>query len=56
MEEMMSPKFGDRKIGTWLRMAEAGEIVLPSFQRSYVWRKRESIEEKWSGKFGQYAK
>ena len=45
MDEMMSPKFGDRKVGKWLRMAEAGEIVLPSFQRSYVWRKRESIED-----------
>ena len=45
MEKLMSPEFGDRKVATWLRMAEAGEVALPSFQRSYVWRKRESIED-----------
>ena len=45
MKKVMSPEFGDRDVGTWLRMAEAGEIALPSFQRSYVWRSRESIED-----------
>ena len=45
MKKLMSPEFGDRDVGTWLWMAEAGEIALPSFQRSYVWRNRESIED-----------
>ena len=45
MKALMSPKFGDRKVGTWLSMAENGKIALPSFQRSYVWRSRESIED-----------
>lgn len=45
MEKTMSPTYCDRAVGEWLRMAEAGEIALPSFQRSYVWGKRESIED-----------
>ena len=45
MKALMSPDFGDRKLGTWLAMAENGDIALPSFQRSYVWKSRESIED-----------
>ncbi len=31
------PKYLNRKVMDWLKMADAGELVLPSFQRSYVW-------------------
>ena len=29
--------YNDRSVKEWIRMADAGEIALPIFQRSYVW-------------------
>ena len=32
-----TPRYEDRSILNWLKMADNGSIALPSFQRSYVW-------------------
>ena len=39
------PDYKSRPVGVWLRMAECGKLALPSFQRSYVWKSRQFIED-----------
>lgn len=39
------PQFCSRTIWGWLKKAEIGYLALPSFQRSYVWKSRETIED-----------
>ena len=38
-------EYKSRTVGAWLGMAERGELALPSFQRSYVWKSRQFIED-----------
>ena len=40
-----APEYKSRTVGAWLRMAEQGELALPSFQRSYVWKSRQFVED-----------
>lgn len=40
-----APEYKSRTVGAWLDMAERGELALPSFQRSYVWKSRQFIED-----------
>ena len=43
---LSSPKrFGDRKVQEWVTLAETGVLALPSFQRSYVWKRPQAIAE-----------
>ena len=43
----MSPgnpaRYEQRSVEEWLRMAEQGNLALPTFQRSYVWNNKDSI-------------
>ena len=45
MAEPKPPRFEKRSVQDWLELAENGAIALPSFQRSYVWKNRQSIAE-----------
>ena len=36
-------EYGQRNISDWLRKAAQGTVVLPKFQRSYVWNDKEKI-------------
>ncbi len=45
MSKPEPPKFGKRPVQEWLERAEEGVIALPSFQRSYVWKSRQSIAD-----------
>ena len=45
MAEESAPEYKSRTVGAWLDMAERGELALPTFQRSYVWRSRQFIQD-----------
>ena len=40
-----APRFEKRRVQEWLELAERGDLALPSFQRSYVWTRNESIRD-----------
>ena len=39
------PRFEKRRLEEWLELAEQGYIALPSFQRSYVWKRNQAIAD-----------
>ena len=45
MSKPEPPKFEKRPVQEWLERAAEGVIALPLFQRSYVWKSRESIAD-----------
>ena len=44
-------RFEKRRIQEWLEMAESGQLALPSFQRSYVWKNKQSVADYLSAVF-----
>ena len=36
--------YDDRTVGEWLRMIKDGEVALPDFQRSYVWKPEQATK------------
>ncbi len=44
-------RYYQRSIDDWLRKAEQGDIALPTFQRSHVWKSRQSIADYISALF-----
>ena len=36
-------EYGQRNVSEWIRKADQGTVVLPKFQRSYVWNDKEKI-------------
>lgn len=45
MSVFESPRYEVRKVSEWLKMAGQGEIRLPVFQRSYVWKKPQMVAD-----------
>ena len=45
MQISMRKNFKDRKIQEWLTLAQSGALALPSFQRSYVWKRPQAVKE-----------
>ena len=45
MSTFTAPRFEKRGVQQWLRLAEEGVVALPSFQRSYVWKRNQAIAD-----------
>lgn len=41
----MASGYDKRSVDDWLQMATEGQLALPSFQRNYVWNKRQSVAD-----------
>lgn len=39
------PRYLKRSVDEWLRLADDGRLVLPVFQRSYVWKRHQTIAD-----------
>ena len=38
------PIYDSRSVKDWLEMADRGEVLLPNFQRSFVWKPKQTAD------------
>ena len=41
----MASGYDKRRVEEWLQMATEGQLALPSFQRNYIWKNRQSVAD-----------